>query len=97
LNLNPKIQAKRGLIIIYNIVNDIITLKNLDHFNIFYKFEEEMNILLRKDEKKSSKKRPNMFSSSISKNFYYKGTFQHAIRFLCSKKPSNFDFATNCF
>ncbi len=56
LNLNPKIQAKKGLNVIYNIVNGIITLKNLDHFNIFYKFEEKMNIPLRKDEKKFQKR-----------------------------------------
>jgi hypothetical protein len=76
LNLNPKIQAKRGLIIIYNIINGITTLKKLDHSNIFYKFEEEMNIPLRKDEKKSSKKRPNMFSSCISKKITIKEPFK---------------------
>jgi hypothetical protein len=97
LNLNPNIQAKRGLIIIYNIVNGITTLKKLDHSNNFYKFEGKMNIPLRKNEKKFKKKKPNMFSSSISKNIYYKGTFQDAIRFLCSKEPSNFGFVTNCF
>jgi len=36
LNVNPKIQARKGLII-YNITNDIVALKkhvNSDHFNI---------------------------------------------------------------
>jgi hypothetical protein len=37
LNLNPKIQAKKGLII-YNTTNGIVTLKkhvNLNHCNVF--------------------------------------------------------------
>jgi hypothetical protein len=54
LNLNPKAQAWRRLII-YNTTNGITTLiKHIisDHFNILNFFEEEVNSPLRKDEKK---------------------------------------------
>jgi hypothetical protein len=72
LNLNPKIQAKKGLII-YNTTNGILIELykhvNLDHFNkilnVFYK----SNSPLRENERQLSKKKPNMFSNSIS-NFF---------------------------
>jgi hypothetical protein len=43
---------------------------NVDHYIIFLKIKEEVNNLLREDEKKPTKKKPNMFSSSIS-NFFF--------------------------
>jgi hypothetical protein len=77
LNLNPKIQARKGLII-YNKINGITTLRkhvNSNHSNIFFKIEEEMNNPLREDEKQPLKKRQNESSNSIF-NFCCKGTFQ---------------------
>ncbi len=54
LNLNPKIQVSKGLII-YNTINGITTLKkhvNLYHSNVLNFFFEEMNCPLREEEKK---------------------------------------------
>jgi hypothetical protein len=68
LNVNPKTQARKGLII-YNIINGIAPLRkhaNLDHFNILKKFEREVNCLLKEDEKQPSKKKPNIYLNSIS-------------------------------
>ncbi len=77
LNVNPKTQAKKGLII-YNSFNGIIALKkhvNSNHPNILKKFEKEINCLLREDERKHSKNRSNVFSNSMSSFFCYKRTF----------------------
>jgi len=52
LNLNPKTQARRRLIIYYNTTHGIPKLKkhvNVDHSNILKLFEEKMNNLSRKD------------------------------------------------
>jgi len=57
LNSNPKIQAKRGLII-YNTTNGIVELRkhvNSNHCKILKKIEEEVNNPLREDEKRPSK------------------------------------------
>jgi hypothetical protein len=48
LNVNPKTQARKWLIIYINHTNGIVALKkhvNLDHFNISKKFEKEINFL----------------------------------------------------
>ncbi len=49
LNVNPKMQTRKGLIIYTNhATNGIVALRkhaNLDHSNIFKKFEEEINCL----------------------------------------------------
>ncbi len=78
LNVNPKNQARKGLII-YNTINVIATLRkhvNLDHFNILKKFEKEVNCPLREDEKRLSKKRTNISSNSISNSFVAKKSFK---------------------
>jgi hypothetical protein len=78
LNLNPKTQAKKRLTI-YNTSNGKITLKKhviVDRFIIFLKIKEEVDNPLRKEEKQLAKKKPNIFNSSISSFFCYKGTFQ---------------------
>jgi hypothetical protein len=52
LNVNPKTQARKGLII-YNTTNGIVALKkhvNLDHSNIFKNFEKKKNCSLKEDE-----------------------------------------------
>jgi hypothetical protein len=78
LNLNPKTQTKKRLTI-YNTRNDKIALikhVNVDHFIIIFKIKEEVKNLLREEEKQPTKKRPHIFSSSISNFFCYKATFQ---------------------
>jgi hypothetical protein len=63
LNVNPKTQAKKGLII-YSSSSGIIALRkhvNSDHPNILKKFKEEINCPLRENERKPSKKRSNVF------------------------------------
>ncbi len=77
LNVNPKTKARKGLVI-HNSSNGISTLKkhvNLDHPNIFLKFEKEINCPLREDEKQPFKKRPNVSSISISSFFVTKEPF----------------------
>ncbi len=80
LNLNPKTQARKGLII-HNIMNGIATLRkhvnflNSDFFFFFKNFEEKVNFLLREKERQPSKNRPNISSNSIF-IFFYKRTFQ---------------------
>jgi len=77
LNINPKTQARKGLIIC-NSSNGIVALRKhvtLDHPNILKKFEKKNNYLLREDERQSSKKKPNVSSNSISSFFYCKRTF----------------------
>jgi hypothetical protein len=77
LNVNPKLQVRKGLITC-NTTNGIATLRkhvNSDHPNILKKFEEEINCPLREDEKQPSKKRLNVFSNSIFSFFYCKRTF----------------------
>jgi hypothetical protein len=67
LNLNPKIQARKRLII-YNIMNGITALRlhvNLDQSNVLNFFEEEMNCPFREEKKQPFKKRPNISSNSI--------------------------------
>ncbi len=62
LNVNPKTQARKGLII-YNAINGIATLRkhvNSDHFNVLKNFEENFYCPLRQDERKPSIKRPNI-------------------------------------
>ncbi len=71
LNVKPKTQARKGLII-YNTNNTIAPLRkhvNLDHSNILKKFEREVNCPLKEDERKPSRKKPNIFLNSIS-NFF---------------------------
>jgi len=63
LNVNPKMQTRKGLIT-YNITNGIATLRK--HPNILKMFEEEINCPLKEDERQPSKKRPNVSSNSIS-------------------------------
>jgi hypothetical protein len=49
LNLNPKTQARKGLII-YDTINGIATLRkhvNTSHSNVLKKIEEEMNCPLK--------------------------------------------------
>jgi hypothetical protein len=70
LNLNPKSQARKGLII-YNTITNIDALTkhvNSNHFNVLRKFEE-VNYLLKEKERQPSKKRPNISSNSISSFF----------------------------
>jgi len=52
-NLNKKTQARRGFIIYNTITNIIALIKHvtLYHYNIFKKFDEEVNNLLREDER----------------------------------------------
>jgi len=78
LNINPKTQARKRLII-YNTTNNMIPLRkhvNLDHSNISWKFEEEINYPLREDERQPSKKRTNVSSNSISRFFAAKEPFK---------------------
>jgi hypothetical protein len=78
LNVNPKTQARKGLII-YNSFNGIITLRkqvNLDHPNIFLKIEEKINCPLREDEKQPSKKISNVYSNYIPSFFATKEPFK---------------------
>ncbi len=75
LNLNPKTQARRRLII-DSTTNGIITFikhVNLDHLIYFF---EEVNSPLRKDEIKPLKNRLNMFSNSMYNFFCYKRTLK---------------------
>jgi hypothetical protein len=63
LNLNPKTQARKWLII-YNTINGIVALKkhvNSDHSNVLKKNEEEVNCPLSEEEKQPSKKIQNIF------------------------------------
>ncbi len=75
LNVNPKMQTKKRLII----YNGIATLRkhvNLDHPNILEKIEEEINCPLRENELQPSKKKPNVSSNSISRLFATKEPFK---------------------
>jgi hypothetical protein len=77
LNLNPKIQTRKRLII-YNTTNGIVTLRKHDnaiHSNVLKFFENELNCLLREEEKKPSKKRLNI-SLTPYLVFFCKKTFQ---------------------
>jgi hypothetical protein len=76
LNLNPKIQARKRLII-YNTTNGIVTLRkhdNANHSNVLNFFEKKVNCLLREEEKQPFKKRLN-----ISLTPY--------LVFFCARKP----------
>jgi hypothetical protein len=76
LNLNPKTQARKGLII-YNTTNGITTLKkcvNSYHSNVF-NFFEKVNFPLREDEG-PSKERPNISSNSIYSFFVARKPFK---------------------
>jgi hypothetical protein len=78
LNLNPKTQARKGLII-YNITNGITTLRkhvNVDHSNVLKKFEKEVNCLLRQEEKQPSKRRSNISYISISSFVFARKPFK---------------------
>jgi hypothetical protein len=78
LNLNPKTQARKWLII-YNTINGIISLKkhvNPNHFNVLNFFEEEVNCTLKEEEKQPSKRIPNIPFKSICSFFVCKKTFQ---------------------
>ncbi len=62
LNLNPKTQARKGLII-YNTINGIAALRkhvNSGLFNVFLKFEK-VNFPLMEEERQPSKNRPKIF------------------------------------
>jgi predicted nucleotidyltransferase component of viral defense system len=76
---NAKTQARKCLIL-YNITNQIITFKkhvSINNLIIAKMFKEEMNSPLKlKKERKSTKKRPNIFGNSIFKFFNYKRIFQ---------------------
>jgi hypothetical protein len=69
---NPKTQARKCLIL-YNIRNQIITLKKhvfMNHLIIAKMFKEEMNSPLKgEEERKPTKKMPNIFGNSIFKFF----------------------------
>jgi hypothetical protein len=69
---NLKIQARKCLTL-YNITNQIITLKkhvSINHSIIAKMFKEEMNSPLKGEEaRKPTKKRPNVFGNSIFKFF----------------------------
>ncbi len=78
LNVNPKIQARKGLII-YNTINGITTLRkhvNSDHFKIKKKFEKKFNCPLKQDERKPSIKRPNIVFYSMFSFFATKEPFK---------------------
>jgi len=78
LNLNPKIQVRKG-ITIYNTTNGITTLRkhvNVDHSNVLKKIEREVNFLLREEEKQPSKKRSNISFNSISSFFFAREPFK---------------------
>jgi hypothetical protein len=79
LNLSSKTQVRKGLIIC-NTTNGITTLKrhvNSDHCSIYKKIEKKVNCPLRvEDEKQLSKKRPNIFSNSISNFIFGKEPFK---------------------
>jgi len=63
LNLNPKTQARKWLII-YNTINGTPALKkhvNSDHSNVLKKIKEEVNCPLNEEEKQPSKKIQNIF------------------------------------
>jgi len=67
LNVNPKTQARKKLII-YNTTNGITALRkhvNSNHLNILKKIEEEINCPLTENERQPSKKRLNVSSNSI--------------------------------
>jgi len=101
LNLNPKNQARRWLIIC-EIINGITALRKrvtLDQSNVLNFFEEEMNCPLREEKKPPFKKRQNISFNSIF-IYFYKRTFQERGcatktkfgRFRCfnCQKPSSF-------
>jgi hypothetical protein len=76
-NVNQKTQARKRLII-YTSSNGIATLRkhvNSYHHNIFFKFEEKINCPLKENETQPSKKRSNVYSSSIFSFFATKETF----------------------
>jgi hypothetical protein len=78
LNVNPKTQARKGLII-YDSSNRIVALRkcvNSDHLNIFLKFEKKINCPLKGNERQPSKKKPNVSSNSISSFFVAKKPFK---------------------
>jgi hypothetical protein len=78
LNVNPKIQARKRLII-YNTTNGIAPLRkhvNSNHSNIFLKFEEEINYPLKEDERQPSKKILNISFNSIFSFFATKEHFK---------------------
>ncbi len=78
LNVNPKTQARKRLIT-YSTTNGI---DHLNHLNIFLKFEKKINFPLKEDEKQPSKKRPNVFSNSISNFLLQKNLLR---KMMCSK------------
>ncbi len=69
---NPKTQAKKCSTL-YNITNQIIKMKKhvfINHSIIAKMFKEEMNSPLKgEEERKPTKKRPNIFGNSIFKFF----------------------------
>jgi len=78
LNVNPKTQARKGLII-YNAINGIATLRkhvNSDHFNVLKNFEENFYCPLRQDGRKPSIKRPNIYFYSRFDFFVTKEPFK---------------------
>jgi hypothetical protein len=102
LNLNSKIQARKGLII-YNTTNSIATLRehvHANHSHVLKKIKEEMNCPLREEERQPSKKRPNISSSSISSFFLARELFQKKdmqqtffwgrFEYFICQKPSSF-------
>jgi hypothetical protein len=79
LNVNPKNQAKKRLII-FNTTNGITTLRkhvNLHHSNILTKFEKNFNCPLKEDKKQLLKKGPNIFFNSIFSCFFAKEHFKN--------------------
>jgi hypothetical protein len=78
LNVNPKTQARKGLII-YNSFNGIVALRkqiNSYHPNIFLNSKKKINCPLKEDERQPSKKRSNVSSNSISLFFATKEPFK---------------------
>jgi len=87
LNLNPKTQARKG-IIIYNLINGIIALKkhvNLKHSNVLNFFEEEVSILSFEGRRKTTFQKYIKYFLKLHTYFiFYKRTFQR--KRMCNKK-----------
>ncbi len=75
---NPKIEARKGLIL-YDITNGIKTLKkyvNAYHSIIAKMFKEKMNNYLKREvEKQPTKKKPNPYNNAIVNCFVVKDPF----------------------
>jgi len=71
LNLNPKTQTRRGLII-YNTTNGIVALRkhgSVDHSILFFKIKKKVNKPLQKEENNMQRREQICFNSFMS-NFF---------------------------